>query len=306
MVRVACVTTYFNPAGYRSRLRNYQSFAAALERQGVTLLTAELAVGDDPFQLPGGPGFVRFRGRSRLWMKERLANAAVARLPDGYDAVAWLDGDILFKDDDWLGQLAERFDTADVVQPFATVTHLPPGHEAHRGEDLGSDPGIVAQARLTPDWLAARRAGAVPFGVPGYAWAARRELFEGGGGLYDRMILGNGDAFFADCLLDSFGLHHYSSSRTAGMAADMDAWRPGLLGGRHPRVDWLPGRVFHLWHGRFQDRGYTARDAILRRHDFDPRQDLVREGDLYEWGSDKPGLHAEVAAYFLARREDLA
>src|ERR1700688_1333465 len=101
METVACITTYFNPVGYRTRSENFVAFAESLEAQGVPLLTVELAFGDDPFELPASPAVIRLRGRSRLWMKERLINAAVSRLPVQYTAFAWLDGDLLFADRSW-------------------------------------------------------------------------------------------------------------------------------------------------------------------------------------------------------------
>ncbi|QEH38554.1 hypothetical protein OJF2_71570 [Aquisphaera giovannonii] len=303
MHEVACITTYFNPVGYRTRRENYRLFVESLEAQGVPLLTVELAFDDDPFELPASSSVLHLRGRSRLWMKERLINAAVSRLPDRCTACAWLDCDLLFGDAGWLPMLAERLEDADIVQLFGRVVHLPPGHRRYAGRSLGDDVGLVAQAAGAPDWLARRRAGELPFAVPGFAWAARRSLLSDAG-LYDRSILGNGDSILADCLYDSTGLYHYSSMATAAMTEDADAWCRRVRQGRAPRIDHLPIDVYHLWHGSFEDRRYCARDEILLRHDFDPRRDLVLEGDLYEWGSDKPGLHADVAAYFSARRED--
>ena len=181
--------------------------------------------------------------------------------------------------------------------------HLPPGHRCYQGESLGDDTGLVVQATVAPDWLARRRAGNLPFAVPGYAWAARRSLFADVG-LYDRSILGNGDAILADCLFDSFGIYHYTSKLTAAMADDMEHWRRRAFNGRQVRTGYLPVTVYHLWHGSFDDRGYCSKDDILLRHDFDPRNDLTLKGELYEWASDKPELHAEVADYFATRRED--
>jgi hypothetical protein len=302
MAAVACITTYFNPLRYRSRRENHELFAESLEAQGVPFRTVELAFGDDPFELPPSPQVLHLRGRSQLWMKERLINAAVARLPGDCTAFAWVDGDLLFADPSWFAALPERLREFDIVQLFDEVVHLPPGHRRYQGERLESDPGLAAQAARWPDWLARRRAGELPFAVPGYAWAARRSLFAPDG-LYDRAILGDGDAFLADCLFDSFGIYHYTSALTAAMSADMDAWRQ-TFGRRSVRAGYLPGPVYHLWHGSFDDRRYCGRAEILLRHDFDPRRDLALDGDLYEWASDKPGLHAETAAYFASRRDD--
>jgi len=303
MERVACIATYFNPVGYRTRRSNHAAFARSLEAQGVPLLTVELALGDDPFELPASPAVLHLRGRSRLWMKERMINAALERLPDHYTAFAWLDGNLLFTDNSWFAQLALRLETCDIVQLFERVVHLPPGHRSYTGKHLGHDLGLVAQVAQSADWLARRRSRELPFAVPGYAWAARRSLFADVG-LYDRSILGNGDAILADCLFDSFGIYHYTSMLTPAMSEDMDDWRRRAFGGRPVDVGYLPIEICHLWHGSMEDRRYCAKDEILLRHDFDPRLDLTLKSAVYEWASEKPQLHAEVAAYFANRCED--
>jgi hypothetical protein len=303
METIACITTYFNPAGYRTRRENFSIFAESLASQGVPLVTVELAFGEDPFELAPSPSVIQLRGRSRLWMKERLINAAVARLPDRFKAFTWIDADVLFGDPEWFWRLAEKLETDDVVQLFDRVVHLPPGHRRDLGEDVGHDTGLVAQVMGTPNWLARRLGGELPFAVPGYAWAAQRKLFCDRG-LYDRSILGNNDVVLADCLFDSFGIYHYTSKLTAAMADDMEEWRRLVFGDREVRAGYLPVTIYHLWHGSFDDRGYCSRDDILHRHGFDPRQDLTLVGDVYEWSSEKPALHADVAGYFAARHED--
>jgi hypothetical protein len=303
MDSIVCITTYFNPVGYRTRRENYGVFAEALAAQGVPLVTVEVAFGDDPFELPPSPAVLQFRGRSRLWMKERLINAAISRLPADCTAFAWLDADLLFADDSWLSMLAAQLGKYGLVQLFERMVHLPPGHRCFRGDSLGTDLGLVAQATQESEWLERRRAGTLPFAVPGYAWAAHRSFFADVG-LYDRSILGDGDAFLADCLFDSVGLYHYASRLTPAMAEDMADWRRRAFDGRSVRAGYLATDAYHLWHGSFEDRQYCSKVEILLRHDFDPRRDLTLRGDLYEWASEKPGLHADVAAYFATRRED--
>jgi hypothetical protein len=168
MGTVACITAYFNPAGYRNRRENYAAFAEALEAAGVPLLTVELAFGDDSYDLPESPDTLRLRGRSRLWMKERMINAAVSRLPARYTAFAWLDCDLVFADASWFGLLSEALEANDAVQLFERVVHLPPGHRRHRGEDEGSDPGLAAQAARWPASPATRgRRGGLSSATPG-------------------------------------------------------------------------------------------------------------------------------------------
>ena len=57
-----------------------------------------------------------------LWQKERLLNLALAALPDRCDAVAWLDCDVVFEDDDWPARAVEALQRFPLIQPFQTVS----------------------------------------------------------------------------------------------------------------------------------------------------------------------------------------
>src|SRR5690348_10790032 len=89
------VTAYFNPAGFRSKRRNYDLFRDRIAAAGIPLVTVECALGGRPFELPHGPDVRRVHGRDVMWQKERLLNVAIAGLPAGCRKVAWLDADIL-------------------------------------------------------------------------------------------------------------------------------------------------------------------------------------------------------------------
>jgi hypothetical protein len=70
-------------------------------------------------------------------------------------------------------------------------------------------------------------------------------------------------------------------------------------------VSYVPGTIFHLWHGDRADLAYAVRNRELASFQFDPAKDL-RLGDsgCWEWAQDNPGLRAWGARYFASRRED--
>jgi hypothetical protein len=71
------------------------------------------------------------------------------------------------------------------------------------------------------------------------------------------------------------------------------------------RIGCVPGAVLHLWHGERANRLLKERKNILKRHRFDPDADLrLGSGGCWEWNSDKPELHRDVAEYFGRRNED--
>ena len=73
------ITSYFNPAGYNTRLANYRAFRARLK---VPLVTVEASF-DGRVQLRAGDAeiLVQRTARDVLWQKERLLNVALGFLP---------------------------------------------------------------------------------------------------------------------------------------------------------------------------------------------------------------------------------
>src|SRR5437868_14501260 len=94
------ITSFFNPAGYQRRLRNFHQFRRHL---GVPLLAVELTFGDARPALSRGDAdiLVECSDGDVMWQKERLLNLAVERLPASCRYVAWIDCDLIFDNDDW-------------------------------------------------------------------------------------------------------------------------------------------------------------------------------------------------------------
>lgn len=335
------VTTYYNPAGYRTKRANYERFAAPLHAAGIPLVTAECAFGSEPFELPAGPQVIQVRGLHVMWMKERLINLAVSQLPSHVTKVAWLDADILFTNPNWARQSSTLLERWPLVQPHEAVGRMARGQLSFTGASRRS---FACQAQRRPE---SARLGGAAHGQPGIAWAARRDLIEKHG-LYDAAIIDGGDELFAHAaggglnsrcvrgiacaylhrrprLLEK-GLNrllripwprwlagwYLAHTQAPPVAAPDEPLFAHYLRWAHPlaaevrgQIGCAPGMALHLWHGDPVNRQYSERNAILRRHHFDPAVDVrLDEGGLWEWASDKPGLHREVKAYFIARRED--
>lgn len=120
------ITTYFNPLGWQSRRRNYQTFRRHL---GANLLTVEWSPsGDFSLNDEDADRLVRVSGGDLMWQKERLINVGLAHLPDDCELVGWVDCDILFDDPYWAQQTRTLLMDHEVVQMFSTVEYLEPSH----------------------------------------------------------------------------------------------------------------------------------------------------------------------------------
>jgi Sulfotransferase family len=302
------VTTFYNPAGYRSKKQNYDRFRSGLVEAGVPLLAVELAFGEAPFELGADDAelLVQLRGGDVMWQKERLLNIGVRRLPDACDKVAWLDADLLFARSDWARETAHLLERYVAVQPFSHSVRLPPG-------PLGCEPAMLpfgaAEGQLFYGIAWGVRAKGRhtlksydEHGHTGFAWAARRRLLEAHG-LYEANLLGNGDTDIAHAML---GNSDYWGLRRLGERAQLHlrGWAAPFSAAVGRSVAHVDGVVTHLWHGETQHRLYNRPLDVL--HAFDPERHLAsdREG-LLTFTDDAPAeLRAWSREYFSVRRED--
>ena len=186
------ITSYFNPARFKTKRRNFDAFMVGMKQAGANVLVVESAFGDDPFELEPGDGVLQLRGTGIMWQKERLLNIAAAQLPSSARKVAWFDADIIFKEPDWLERTSKALDSYAVVQPFSHAVRL---HRNNRDDGTGVLDESFA-SMFVRDPRPARLGQYQHHGHTGYAWAARRELFDQCG-LYDACLTGSGDHLMA-------------------------------------------------------------------------------------------------------------
>lgn len=338
------ITTYYNPARYRTRRQNYQQFAKRIIEAGMKLITVECAFGQERFEFDPSPEIIQVRGRHVMWLKERLINVAISKLPPQAEKIAWIDADILFSNPAWAVEVAASLDRYPLAQPCDSLHRLERAQTTYAGTGYFRR-SFACQLQRRPESALIR---GVAHGFPGGAWAARRSLIERHG-LYDAEILGGNDELFAHALGGGFGSPcvrgitgaerterprlvdrivdrlaripwpHWLANRyvarsvavrptpSAGEAlfGHYLRWAEGLYQDVRGQVGCVPGMALHLWHGDPVNRRYVARTAMLERHHFDPSRDLrVNAHGVWEWSSDKAELHQAVARYFLSRRED--
>lgn len=288
-MKLAAVTTYYNPLGYKNPRRNYGMFLDRLQTQmpREDIYSVELSF-NGQFEL-GDKNVFRLHGSSKnlMWQKERLVNHAVENLPSRYTHVAWLDCDLLFHDNSWVAEAKDRLKSSQAVQLFSDVEYT--------DASLMTDYSKVGFIR---NWKSGFTLGPETV-APGGAWAIGREHFP----IPDRHITGGGDCFFAfpavdftnNYLLEQMGgawqSHYQKESSSIRSAIDS-------------RVSHLQAPVTHLFHGTKENRRYGDRTRILREGQYDPLSDVVSRNGLLEWSTPKGLMHDRVAKYFGDRKED--
>lgn len=295
------VAVVSNPLRTRSRVALTRAFCEQQLAAGVSLTLVECALGERGFDfehLDPRINFVGVRHTTICWHKESLINIGVSRLPRDARYIAWIDADISFRWSTWPTDIIHALQQFSVIQPWETALDLGPHNEVL--EVHTSFAALFVQGKpIFPTW----RKG-YTFGHPGYCWAARREVLESIGGLYEDAILGSADHNMALGLLGRVS-ETFPADISPEFTASQLAWQAR---GQHfvgRRIGCLGGTIEHAFHGPKARRNYVSRWDILRRWKYNPMTDIRRNLDrVVELAGNKPGLQKDIEAYFSARNED--
>ena len=180
------VTAIANPMRWQSRIRLYREFEAHMLASGVRLTVVECAYGDRPHELGATPGVahVPVRAKTLVWNKECLLNLGIARLPDDWKYVAWIDADVLFRRPHWAAETVHALQQWDIVQPWSDAYDLGP-HDEHMQHHVGFCRQVAQGEPVVPKAARWWKFSGGPYDYPhsGYAWAATRQALEWTGGL---------------------------------------------------------------------------------------------------------------------------
>ncbi len=306
------VSVVSNPVRYKSRYRLFKEYHARMMNEPrVNLVVVEHAFGQRPFEVTeaGNPNHVQVRGgmNHALWLKESLSNIGVRRFPPNWKYGAWIDADVEFLRRDWAEETIHQLQHYNVIQPWSHAIDLGPNLEVMTNE-WGND--------VDRSFCSAYHLGIfdpkLSYGNSdwrqhfGYAWAIRREAFEGIGGLIDFLVMGSGDYHmalgFGGRLREDVAKHQGMTPgyrrRLLTFADRCDQYIAG-------RIGVMPGTIAHHFHGPKKRRGYISRQQVIADSKFDPDHDLV-----YDWQGipvltgNNPTLHFGLQKYFRSRNED--
>lgn len=297
------VTVISNPMLWRTRIDLFRKFAQHMLDSKVNLTVVECAYGDRGYQLAGGSGYqhVPVRANTMVWNKESLGNIGIARLPEHARYIGFFDADIEFRRPSWAEDTVEALQLYPVVQPWSDCYDLGPNDEhleSHRSfARIWHDGKPIMQGPNAGP-------GAYQFAHPGYAWAFRREALDGVGGFPETAALGAADHHMAMALIGRVK-ESIPGNLHPAYAAPLVRWEQRALHHFRRNIGFVHGTIEHGWHGSKGLRKYVDRWQILKKHDFNPDNDLTRNlQGLIELAGNKPELHRDIDAYFRQRNED--
>jgi len=274
--KLAVVTCLFNPARSRRIARNYHTFRAALGPE-VPLYTVELVLDDDPVAVPDARHVHGTRAQHLCFQKEALLNLAIGQVPAEYNAIAWIDADVILPDS-WYAAACQMLEQHAVIQLFQSV-HL-------IGADGGIDRSHPSQQSIA--------AGGRHYG---FAWAIQREVIDGVG-LFAGAIIGDGDRWILDAIQDN----PIEPSRNTCDRAAWQAWAGTIQSRLQGPLGHLPTDILHLHHGTWQDRQYGTRNSMIAKSRLTWSQVSTDARGLQV--VDNSQFTRLVSQYFRARQDD--
>lgn len=290
--KLAVITAHFNWAGYRRPVANLLRFLREMDRCGIPVYGMELyRSGTEPLMARNCRWLCLEVGDDQiLWQKEPMLNRIAREVPGHIGCIAAVDADIYFSNPRWVDLSLRALETTPAIQPFSEAVW---GNERGRAEMTRT---CAARHGLTNEWNT----------HPGFAWAFRREFFDTVG-FYPWSVTGSGDTVTATGLL---GIERFGSTDKAigginlanGIADEWIAQARDFMDRR--TAGWIPGQVWHEWHGTRGDRQYVHRHLIMEQIDAREHVRLNADGIL-EWTEQAPpDARAALAHYFDLRRED--
>lgn len=293
--KLAFVTCFFNPHRGVNRVLIYPRFAHAIKQHGDLFCIEGLFGGassqvDSTWQVSIDPHAV-------FWHKESLLQLAIDRLPDEYDAVCWVDSDVIFEATPGMAaRIIEALSSHAVVQPWTEIKYL--GPDGKPISEWQRSMALANRHKSNPN--------ANPkYSFPGMAWAARRDTLAKIGGMYTRAITGGGDVAWAAPAWNDLDTLHDRQWSPALVDSVCD-WGRALTRETGGIVGMVEARAFHLYHGRLHHRQYVERNAIFGECNFDPAIHLTTASNgTLRWSPRAPAaLRQAIARYMHSRRED--
>lgn len=287
--KLAVITTFYNPNDYINLKYNYLKFSEKIKEKA-DLFPIELSF-DGNFFIED-ENVIRIKGKKEniLWQKERLLNIALEKLPKEYTNVAWIDCDILFDNENWVEEVNEKLKKYKILQLFDRAKRL------DRYNNIDQNSISIVKRSIDKNNI-----NPINGGVPGFAWAIRREVIEKIKFL-DTQIIGGGDF-----LMYLSSINHIDNFLTETMNSKWviayKKWAYKALKEVNYSINNISGNITHLYHGSMPNRNYQNRYKILNENNYDPKKDLTLSKNKL-WKLNNKSIIKGMNKYFIDRKED--
>lgn len=295
--KIIIIMAYYNFSASTARARALECCIKSLPA-GLDIMI--VAMGPIPDVSRKNTTIFKVRRGSVLWQRERFWNLALDKIEKHYGIVAWLDADVVFKDENWVDCLECQLQESRLVHLYSNVKDV-------RLADTGfQETGVSRESVVS--WLHhsnpievrnyfSLSGVSLSLGCsPGFAWATKADLIVRNK-FPEFLILGSGDKAF---LAASLGYHreYVDALRLNPNMKDLYLnWADDVFADIQGKAGLIQYEMHHIIQGEYGNRRYHDRYQILA----DP---LFRISD-YIHNDEQEGLvwRDEANPYALAVQE---
>lgn len=308
------ISPIFNSQRYRSRWKLYEDFIEYVCDSGnAHLVTVECSFGERSKvfkeQISEKHTIIHVNTSSEIWIKENLINIGFQFLPDTWKYVSWIDSDITFARQDWVGETIHQLQHYHLIQMFKEALDLDMNnnpYQIHTGFMYSYHEFLMGcKPKSYDDYYCLNQKDRKTEWHPGFAFAATRYAIDKLGGLIDFAILGSADRHMCHSLIGSPIEKHLHKNLTSSYKKHVQIWQQRAEKFIQRNVGYMDGLLLHSFHGRKANRKYGDRWKILIENKFEPEWDLVRNSQgVLVLSENKIKLRDQCRLYFKQRLED--
>jgi hypothetical protein len=271
----------FNPVRSKRIIMNYLYTVSQFELKKLPVFTLELIFQDREPEIPSA---FHVRCDSYMFHKERMCRILETKIPSKYTKLLFIDGDVLFSNDNWYSDISKLLNTHDVVQPFETCEWL----------DL-TYTNITLERKSVlfmkdPIWNYNYH--------PGFGWAFRRSWYRKVG-FFDWAISGSGDTLSSAAWMKKSFPKLFKS-----LPISLKPVYTEFFSKPAPRITYYSGsKIQHLYHGSKTNRQYVERHKIIDNEPDIRKLIRINKDGMYEW-IDKEKWNPLFLEYFQSRIDD--
>lgn len=302
--KLGVVCCYFNPCNYRSKFLNYITFIQNIKQHGIRVLTVESYSVNSKYRIDKlNNDTISIKCNQTYWMKECLLNIGIKKLLElGYENIAWVDADIIFKSLTWPNSILQSLKKYQVVQIFENC------YEESMNTSVSvykpSMMSLVKKIKTPMKNILMRR------GELGYGYAYRSDVLQKCL-LYDKAIVGAGDfanlvgCFYSDKHQNLLRKDRFFVNTTEDFFSDYCKWATEMNHAVDSNVGVSREDIIILNHGSRLKRCYRSRESIIKYYSYKPTCDLTKlSNGLFEITKKQQAMLKSIEKQFMARNED--
>lgn len=273
------LTALFNHKSNPRMIENFHTFKQNLSHE---LAVIEVVMDAEDFITDG----LQLRTDSEtgmMYQRENLINILYPTLDPKYDAIAWVDADLLF--------------SPNIVEKTLTQLHTHPVVQMFSEVNLLDYAGNVVDQKMSCGMSLMR-------GHTGYAWAARREFLDKIDGLFPYDVFGGADSRMRWSFSQRQPLG-YKNTMCADLWRRWTKWTATVEANMSNRFCCVHDTIRHLPHGSPIGRQYSSRMKISRQLGYNFETDIeVDPYGLYHFTNHNPKLIEWVRGWLRAYHQE--